>query len=325
MKLLLAPMEGLLDHTLRDMLTRVGGVDLCVTEFIRVTNTVLPRRAFIRVAPELLNNSRTVAGVPVRVQLLGSDPICLADNAAALAELEPHGIDLNFGCPAKTVNQHRGGAVLLDEPELVGQIVAAVRRAVPAHIPVSAKMRLGYNDDRRAEDCAQAIEAAGASDLVVHARTKADGYRPPAYWDRIADLRQHVRLPMVANGEIWTVADALRCREVTGCDRLMIGRGMVSDPGLALAIARHDAGLCEGEEGRAVPWPVIAGLLQLFWVGVSQRVASRHRSGRLKQWLNYLRKVYPEAQQAFDELRLIHDPALMAQWLVRQEVMPPVV
>lgn len=319
MKLLLAPMEGLLDHTLRDVLTRVGGIDLCVTEFIRVTNTVLPRRAFIRVAPELLNNSRTKAGVPVRVQLLGSDPICLADNAAALAELEPHGIDLNFGCPAKTVNQHRGGAVLLDEPELVGQIVAAVRRAVPAHIPVSAKMRLGYNDDSRAEDCAQAIEAAGASDLVVHARTKAHGYRPPAYWDRIADLRQHVRLPMVANGEIWTVADALRCRDVTGCDRLMIGRGMVSDPGLALAIARHDAGQ-NIEDSRAVPWSVIAGLMQLFWLGVSQRVAPRHRSGRLKQWLNYLRKAYPEAQLAFDELRLIHDPAQMAQWLAQQKV-----
>ena len=325
MKILLAPMEGLLDHTLRDVLTRVGGVDLCVTEFIRVTNTVLPRRAFIRVAPELLNSSRTVAGVPVRVQLLGSDPICLADNAAALAELEPYGIDLNFGCPAKTVNQHRGGAVLLDEPELVGQIVAAVRRAVPAHIPVSAKMRLGYNDDRRAEDCAQAIEAAGASDLVVHARTKAHGYRPPAYWDRIADLRQHVRLPMVANGEIWTLADALRCREVTGCDRLMIGRGMVSDPGLALAIARHDAGQTDEAGSRAVPWAVIAGLMQLFWAGVSQRVAPRHRSGRLKQWLNYLRKVYPEAQQAFDELRLINDPALMAQWLARQDVMSPAV
>ena len=208
---------------------------------------------------------------------------------------------------------------MLDEPELVGQIVAAVRRAVPAHIPVSAKMRLGYNDDRRAEDCAQAIEAAGASDLVVHARTKAHGYRPPAYWDRIADLRQHVRLPMVANGEIWTVADALRCREVTGCDRLMIGRGMVSDPGLALAIARHDAGE-NGTHSRAVPWPVIARLMQLFWVGVSQRVAPRHRSGRLKQWLNYLRKVYPEAQQAFDELRLIHDPAQMSQWLAQQDV-----
>ncbi len=317
-RVLLAPMEGLLDHTLRDMLTRVGGVDLCVSEFIRVTNTVLPRRAFIRVAPELLNNSRTVAGVPVRVQLLGSDPDYLAANAAALAELEPAGIDLNFGCPAKTVNQHRGGAVLLDEPELVGQIVAAVRRAVPAHIPVSAKMRLGFNDDSRAEDCALAIEAAGASDLVVHARTKAHGYRPPAYWDRIADLRQHVRLPMVANGEIWTLADALRCREVTGCDRLMIGRGMVADPGLALAITRHDA-LSHGSlSGEAVSWAHIVVLMRLFWQGISLRVAPRHRAGRLKQWLNYLRRVYPEAQEAFDQLRWIHDPVQIAHWLDTQ-------
>ena len=319
-RVLLAPMEGLLDHTLRDMLTRVGGVDLCVSEFIRVTNTVLPRRAFIRVAPELLNNSRTVAGVPVRVQLLGSDPDYLAANAAALAELQPAGIDLNFGCPAKTVNQHRGGAVLLDEPELVGQIVAAVRRAVPAHIPVSAKMRLGFNDDSRAEDCALAIEAAGASDLVVHARTKAHGYRPPAYWDRIADLRQHVRLPMVANGEIWTLSDALRCREATGCDRLMIGRGMVADPGLALAITRHDA-LSDGSlTGEAVTWSHIVVLMRLFWQGISLRVAPRHRAGRLKQWLNYLRRVYPEAQEAFDQLRLLHDPAKIDQWLASQAV-----
>lgn len=316
-RILLAPMEGLLDHTLRDMLTRVGGVDLCVSEFIRVTNTVLPRRAFIRVAPELLNGSRTVAGVPVRVQLLGSDPDYLAANAAALAELAPAGIDLNFGCPAKTVNQHRGGAVLLDEPELVGQIVAAVRRAVPAHIPVSAKMRLGYNDDSRAEECALAIEAAGASDLVVHARTKAHGYRPPAYWERIADLRQHVRVPLVANGEIWTLADALRCREVTGCERLMIGRGMVADPGLALSIAQHDA-MASGAASSAVTWVQIVDLMRLFWQGIALRVAPRHRAGRLKQWLNYLRRVYPEAQEAFDQLRLLHDPAKIDQWLAAQ-------
>jgi len=322
MPIMLAPMEGLLDHTLRDVLTRVGGVDVCVSEFIRVTNTVLPRRAFVRVAPELLNQSCTAAGVPVKVQLLGSDPICLADNAAALAELAQYGIDLNFGCPAKTVNQHRGGAVLLDEPELVGQIVAAVRRAVPAHIPVSAKMRLGYNDDSRAEDCALAIEAAGASELVVHARTKAHGYRPPAYWDRIADLRQHVRLPIVANGEIWTVADALRCQQVTGCDRLMIGRGMVTDPGLALAIA-HQARTGEAlMPGQAVAWTTMLDLMQIFWSGVSARVATRHRAGRLKQWLNYMRRVYPAAQQAFDELRRVHDAHKIEVWLADRQPKP---
>ena len=309
----LAPMEGLLDHGLRDTLTRVGGIDLCVSEFIRITDTVLPPRAFIRVVPELLNGSRTPAGVPVRVQLLGSDPACLADNAQALAQLKPAGIDLNFGCPAKTVNRHRGGAVLLQEPELVGRIVAEVRRAVPAHIPVSAKMRLGYEDDALAEDCAQAIEAGGASDLVVHARTKTQGYRPPAYWDRIADIRRCVRLPMVANGEIWSVEDARRCREVTGCERLMIGRGLVSDPGLALAIAQREprAGT------RTVPWSVVRGLMPGFWDNICSRVAARHRAGRLKQWLNYLRRTYPEAQAAFDELRRVHESQQIQAWVQR--------
>jgi tRNA-dihydrouridine synthase C len=315
--LLLAPMEGLLDATLRDVLTRTGGVDRCVSEFIRVTNTLLPERAFVRVVPELLNGGRTRAGVPVRPQLLGSDPVCLAENAARLAGLNPPGIDLNFGCPAKTVNQSRGGAVLLDEPELVGRIVAAVRRAVPAGVPVSAKMRLGFNDDAVAEACAQAIAAAGASELVVHARTKAHGYRPPAYWERIAQVRDSLpaahRIPVIANGEIWSVADALRCREVSGCDALMIGRGMVSDPGLALAI-----------RGRgSVPWWQVEPLLTVFWERVSARVDRRHRAGRLKQWLNLLRRRHPEAQSAFDELRLVNDPAAIDAWLLRARTDAP--
>jgi len=315
MQLLLAPMEGLLDHTLRDTLTRVGGVDRCVSEFIRITGTLLPVRAFERVVPELRNGSRTAAGVPVRPQLLGSDPVCMAENAARLAEIGAEGVDLNFGCPAKTVNRHRGGAVLLDEPELVHAIVAAVRRAVPAHVPVSAKMRLGYLDDRRAEACASAIETAGASELVVHARTRAHGYRPPAYWDRLAEVRSAVRLPVVANGEIWTVADALRCRQVTGCESLMLGRGLVSDPGLALAIrACHDgqAGLTADP---VVPWTTLLPLMRHFWTRVALRVAPRHRAGRFKQWLNYLRRTYPQAQSAFAEIRTCNDPAVLERWL----------
>src|SRR5689334_6979160 len=146
-QLLLAPMEGLLDYTLRDTLTRVGGMDRCVSEFIRVTGTLLPDRAVLRIVPELHNGVRTRAGTRGRAQLMGSDPVCLAENAARLATLQPAGIDLNFGCPAKVVNRHGGGAMLLQDPELVHRIVAAVRRAVPAAMPVSAKMRLGYHDD----------------------------------------------------------------------------------------------------------------------------------------------------------------------------------
>jgi tRNA-dihydrouridine synthase C len=306
MMLLLAPMEGLLDCTLRDTLTQVGGIDRCVSEFIRVTGTLLPERAFVRIVPELRQGGRTRAGVPVRAQLLGSDPACLAENAARLASLGPAGIDLNFGCPAKVVNRHGGGAALLQEPELIHRIVAAVRRAVPPAMPVSAKMRLGFDDDLRAEDCARAIAEGGAGEIVVHARTRADGYRPPAYWDRIPRVREAAGIPVIANGEIWTVADAERCRAASGCDALMLGRGMVADPGLALAI--------RGLDGR-LPWRSLLPRIADFWLQVGARVESRHRAGRLKQWLNYLRRRYPEAQQAYDELRTLNDPQAIGQRL----------
>ena len=311
MTVLLAPMEGLLDFVLRDILTRVGGIDRCVSEFIRITDQLLPERVFIRIVPELLNGSRTPAGVPVRAQLLGSDAACMADNAARLAEMGSAGIDINFGCPAKIVNRHGGGAALLQDPDAVGRIVAAVRRAVPAGVPVSAKMRLGFNDDAQAEDCAQAIDSAGACELVVHARTKADGYRPPAYWERIADIRQVVRLPVVANGEIWTLADAQRCREVSGCNMLMIGRGAVADPGLGWAI--------QGGASAALTWPQLLPHIAEFWLLVCSRLDAKSRAGRLKQWLNFLRRRFPEAETAYQQLKTVNDPVLVGDWLARQQ------
>ncbi len=303
--ILLAPMEGLLDHMLRDALTRVGGIDRCVSEFIRITDMLMPNRVFTRIVPELLNGSRTAAGVPVRPQLLGSDPVCMAENAAKLAALGPEGIDLNFGCPAKCVNRHRGGAVLLDEPELIARIVGAVRRAVPAHLPVSAKMRLGYLDDSKTLDCALAMVESGAEELVIHARTKADGYKPPAYWDRIAAVRAAVQVPVIANGEIWTAADAENCRAQSQCEDLMVGRGMVADPGLALAI--------RGAAAAPLPWAQLLALMEMFWAHVRSHVETRHQAGRLKQWLNYLKRRYPEAELAYWRVRTINEPGLLEQ------------
>jgi len=337
--LLLAPMEGLLDHALREVLTAVGGIDRCVSEFIRITDQLMPDRVFTRIVPELRQGGRTLAGVPVRPQLLGSDPGCLAENAAALAALGPDGIDLNFGCPAKVVNRHGGGASLLQDPELLGRIVEAVRRAVPAGLPVSAKMRLGFEDTSRTRECALALAGGGASELVVHARTKADGYRPPAYWDHLPAIREAVAIPVIANGEIWTPDDAERCRRVSGCEGLMLGRGMVADPGLALAIrasrrrgdalpatlprhatdAPRDAnGVVKASYGGPqapadygaepiVAWNDLLPHMLAFWRLVCTRVEPRHRAGRLKQWLNLLRRRYPQAQRAYDELRLVND------------------
>jgi tRNA-dihydrouridine synthase C len=320
-QLLLAPMEGLLDFVLRDVLTRIGGWDRCVSEFIRITDQLLPERVFMRVMPELAWGSCTAAGVPVRAQLLGSDAACMADNAARLAAMGSAGVDLNFGCPAKVVNRHGGGAVLLQDPDQLQRIVEAVRRAVPAHVPVSAKMRLGFEDDRLAEACAQAIEAGGACELVVHARTKAHGYRPPAYWHRVADVRAAVRLPVVANGEVWSVADAHRCLAESGATALMMGRGAVVDPGLGWAI-RRSLGWPAPAQVPAVPavveWAELLPHLEGFWQLVCERIEPRARAGRLKQWLNFLRRRFPQAQAAYDEVRTLKDSAAIGLWLSRQ-------
>ena len=307
-------MEGLLDFVLRDILTRAGGIDRCVSEFIRITDQLLPERVFTRIVPELHSGGRTFSGVPVRAQLLGSDPVCLAENAGRLAGLGPAGIDLNFGCPANVVNRHGGGAALLNEPETIFAIVAAVRRAVPAHLAVSAKMRLGYSDDSRALECALAIAEGGADELVVHARTKVQAYRPPAHWERIADIRAVVRIPVVANGEIWTVDDARRCRAASGCDMLMIGRGAVADPGLGLAIKADMACV---KEAPPLTWPLLLPLVTDFWHIVCARLDSRSRAGRLKQWLNFLRRRFPEAEVAYQAIKTINDPAMIDEWLAK--------
>ena len=315
MKLLLAPMEGLLDFVLRDVLTRVGGADRCVSEFIRITGSVLPDKVYLRTMPELRNGSRTLAGVPVRAQLLGSDPESLAENAANLARLGPEGIDLNFGCPAKVVNRHGGGAALLQDPEHIARVVGAVRAAVPAHMPVSAKMRLGFNDTSLMRECAQAMAAGGACEIVVHARTKLDGYRPPAYWELIPRIREAVAVPVIANGEIWTVEEALRCRTQSGCDDLMLGRGIVADPGLALAIRAA----VDGPQAQAalveVSWASLLPQIVRFWEMVCEDLEPRQRAGRLKQWLNLLRRRYPEAEIAFQEVRVQTDQAAITRWV----------
>lgn len=303
MQLALAPMEGLVDDLLRDVLTRVGGIDWCVTEFVRVNDTLLPPICFHRLAPELRRGARTRAGTPLRVQLLGSDPQSLAENAALACTLGAPVIDLNFGCPAKTVNRSRGGAILLREPELLHEIVRAVRAAVPAAIPVTAKMRLGFDHTAGALDCARALADGGAAQIVVHARTKADGYRPPAHWEWVARIQDAVAVPVFANGEIWSVADWRRCREVSGATNFMLGRGLVARPDLAHQIAAAHA----GRDVRAMDWGTLWPLVQDFWRQVRAKLPPAYAPGRLKQWLIWLARNYPEAAELFATLRTESD------------------
>lgn len=311
MRIFLAPMEGLVDAPIRETLTAVGGIDRCVTEFIRVTHGLLPPRVFHKYAPELESGCRTRAGVPVAVQLLGSDPVMMGVHGARAVELGATQVDINFGCPAKTVNKHKGGCVLMREPELMQAITAAVREAVPAAIPVTAKMRLGYDDRSMGVACGQALADAGAAEIVIHARSKVDGYRPPAYWEEIARVRDAVKVPVVANGEIWTVDDYWRCRGRSGCDDVMIGRGLIARPNLAAQIKASQ----RGESLPDMPWAEVVGLVREYARALQAHLEDRYVTGRIKQWLNYLRIAYVEAEQLWPVARKFKDVAPMMDCL----------
>ncbi|MCB6184492.1 tRNA-dihydrouridine synthase [Leeia sp. TBRC 13508] len=313
MKIVFAPMEGVADALMREVVTQLSPVDWCVTEFIRVTGTLLPARQFYRVMPELKNAGKTQAGVPVKAQLLGSDAICMADNAARVAELGSFAVDLNFGCPAKLVNKHGGGAILLDHPEVLYSIVSEVRRAVPSHIPVTAKMRLGVKDTSLTLDCAKALESAGAAELVVHARTKVDGYRPPAHWEWIGRIADHVSIPVIANGEVWTVEDYLKCKSVSGIDDIMIGRGLLSRPDLAKQIRYHLNG--QSVEEAWLAWESLWPIFQTYFELICGKVEPKFAGGRFKQWLGYLRKGYSQAESFFMLVRPMSHPTEIRAFL----------
>lgn len=301
MRLFLAPMEGVVDAGLREVYASLGGVDIFVTEFIRVTETLLPHKIFTRYCPELL----TPLPIPVRVQLLGSEPEWLARNAQRAAELGACAIDLNFGCPAKTVNRHRGGACLLQEPETLYSIVSAVRAAVPATIPVTAKMRLGFNAREGYRENAQAMAAAGAAEIIVHARSKADGYHPPAYWPAIGEIREALRIPVIANGEIWSVQDFLQCREESGCEDFMLGRGLLAQPDLALAIKACAA----GRDYQPLAWQEVLDRVWGYHRHTLEHSSGRYLGNRLKQWLMYLQRQYPAAQDLFEQIKRLREVA----------------
>lgn len=292
---LLAPMEGLTDPLMRQILTQIAcdlgrPYDWAVSEFIRVTHYPLPAHTFIKSVPELLTDGKTASGTPVHIQLLGNNPETMAQSALVAVELGAKAIDLNFGCPAKTVNNHKGGSVLLDEPEILYAIISAVRKAIPANIPVSAKIRLGYTDTSKMSEIGQAVKQAKASWLTIHARTKVDGYKPPAYWDKIPLFTQ-LGLPIIANGEIWTADDASRCTEQSATPHLMLGRGAVTRPDLIAGI----------HNGATLDWQGLVPYQLDFLNDATDNQGGL--VGRYKQWLGMLTKGYAEAENLWQVVK----------------------
>lgn len=302
-RVILAPMEGVLDPLMRELISSINPYDLLVTEFIRVVDQVLPDKVFYRFCPELNNPERnnkgcTKNGTPVRIQLLGQNPEMLAINATKAIEFGSKGIDLNFGCPAKMVNRRQGGAVLLKNPEKIYHIIQAVRKAVPSNQIVSAKVRLGFDDKSQYLEIAHAVAEAGANEIAVHARSKQDGYKAPAYWEYISDIKNKLSIPVIANGEIWNEQDAINCLKLTQADGVMVGRGAISLPNLGACIKNSDA---------PYSWQQTLELMLSYCQQELNGQKACYFPSRIKQWFHYLNRQYVEANNLFREIRILKD------------------
>ncbi len=242
----LAPMEGVTHRVFRDLILDLGGPGAAWTQFLRVAHQPLTERAIARE----LGPPR--ADVPVGVQLMGVDPDATAETARRAVAVGAPMIDLNFGCPAKRVFNKCAGSALLGFPERIEALVAATARAVD--VPVTAKIRLGVSDSDGLREVVAAVETAGAAMLTVHARMRTDAYTDPARWEELARVREWTRLPLIGNGDVFSVDDAQRMLSL-GVDGIMIGRGVLRDPWLLQRLARHH----RGEPGPAIgPAQVLA-------------------------------------------------------------------
>lgn len=232
--LILAPMEGVGDRSFRQAIASIGGFDEAVTDFLRV-----PSNAHVKsLACQYQVNE--IAPIPLAAQIMGLDPELMAAMAQELEKRGAPRIDLNCGCPSHTVTGRGAGSSLLKDPTFLHQNARAIVKAVS--IPVTVKMRSGFEDTSLFQENLLAAQESGISFLTLHPRTKVEGYGPPANWDLIAQAKQLLKIPVVGNGDILNVADALRMLSHTQCDALMIGRGSVINPFIFHQIRSHFAG-----------------------------------------------------------------------------------
>lgn len=231
---LLAPLAGISDLSFR-LIARSQGCSLAYTEMISANGLIR-------------NTARTYEYLktgdddrPLGAQIFGADPGIMA---AAASIVEGHGVDLidiNMGCPVRKVIKAGAGAVLMKSPDLVAEIIETVKKAVK--IPVTVKIRSGWSRSSvNAVDIARIAQDNGADAITVHARTADQGYSGRADWDIIAEVKKAVTIPVIGNGDIRLPQDALRMREETSCDAVMVGRGALGNPWIFRGIAQAFSG-----------------------------------------------------------------------------------
>lgn len=228
---ILAPMDGYSDWPFRSLCRSLGSA-MSYTEFVQAEH-ILRSDRYMNKKLHFEADER-----PVVFQLYGDEPDALLEAALKVQELGPDIIDINMGCPAKSVVCRGAGVGLMRTPLKVARLFRRLSRALS--VPVTGKMRLGWKDARTYGLIARIVEENGGCLIAVHGRTREQNYGGQADWDAIAEVKSLVRIPVIGNGDVRHPADVARMRQYTGCDAVMVGRAAVANPWIFSGQERSD-------------------------------------------------------------------------------------
>ncbi len=269
----LAPMAGITDYVLRNLIRKHSKSTLLTTEMISSEALMQIQEADILKRDE--NHS------PIAYQLSGHKPELMA-KAAKILEKHADIIDINMGCPVNKVVKGQDGCALMRNPKLACEIVKSVKSVV--NIPVSVKFRLGYTlDELNFVDFGSKMQAAGADFITIHARTRSQMYSGNADWTKIRELKQSVDIPVFANGDVVSIESALQCLEISTADGIALGRGVLGDVTL---ISRIEHYLNTGEK---LPPPSLEEKIQALKEHLNGEIEFRGKNVGIK----FVRKFYP--------------------------------